>query len=207
VKGRTLGLSRAWKREPGSWVGARRVALLYVSSRPPFRTARTTFMVCGSTPVIILHGGTRKRRVPCRQFHRYPPVYRLRVHWLPVFPSSHKLGAFALGTHPRVGGFPARRLLRPIRHSLQASGFRPGSPPSYCPLPLASCKELPVFSLEDSHETRQVACSSPCPSRSLRLPSLWTAGRTACPLPPLPPSPVGRDPYSQRSCLLSGSTG
>jgi hypothetical protein len=65
-------------------------------------------MVYGSTPVIILHGVTMKRRVPFRQFHRYPPVYSVRVHWGPLCPSSHKLGAFALGPHPRVGGFPAR---------------------------------------------------------------------------------------------------
>src|SRR5262245_35333346 len=117
-RSRTLGLSRAWKPERGSWGGARRVALLYVSSRPPLRTARTTFMVYGSAPVIILHGVTMKRRVPLRQFHRYPPVYSLRVHWVPLFPASHKLRAFALGPHPRVGGLPARRLRRPIRHSL-----------------------------------------------------------------------------------------
>ena len=86
-------------------------------SQPPFRTARTTFMVYGSAPVIILHGVTMKRRFPLRQFHRYPPVYSLRVHWVPLCPSSHTLGAFALGAHPRVDGFPVRRLLRPIRHS------------------------------------------------------------------------------------------
>jgi len=121
---------------------------------------------------------TMKRRFPFLQFHRCSPVYSLRVHWVPLFPSFQRLGAFAMGTLPRVDGFPVRRLLRPIRHSSQASRFRPGSPPSYCPLPFASCEELPVFSLEDSNGTRQVACLSPCPFRSLRLPSLWTEGRT-----------------------------
>jgi hypothetical protein len=96
---------------------------------------------------------------------------RVRVHWLPVVPSSPERGACALGTHPRVGGFPARRLRRPIRHSWQTSGLRPGSPPSSCPRPFPSCEELPVCSMADAHGTRQVACS-PCPCRSLRLPSL-----------------------------------
>ena len=132
------------------------------------------FPAHGSTPLIVLHGMTMKRRCPFLQFHRCSPVYSLRVHWGPLFPSSQRLGAFALGPPPRVDGFPVLRLLRPIRHSSQASGFRPGSPPSSCPLPFASGEELPVFSLEDSNGTRQVACSSPCPCRSLRLPSLWT---------------------------------
>jgi hypothetical protein len=49
-------------------------------------------------------------------------------------------------------------------------------PPS--PLAFPSLTKPPVFDLEDSTSTRQVACSSPCPIRSLRLPSLWTEGRT-----------------------------
>jgi len=173
----TLALSRARKRERGSWVGARR-SPYPVSSRPPLRTARTTFMVYGSAPLIVLHGVTMKRRFPLLQCHGCPPMDSLRVHWVPLLPASQRLGAVALGPHPRVDGFPVRRLLRPIRHSSQASGCRPGSPPSYCPPPLASCEELPVCSPEDSNGTRQVACFSPCPIRSLRLPSLWTEGRT-----------------------------
>jgi len=47
-----------------------------------------------------------KRRFPFRQFHRYLPVYSLRVHWVPLFPSSHRLGAFAVSPHPGVDGFP-----------------------------------------------------------------------------------------------------
>ena len=71
---------------------------------------------------------------------------------------------------------------------LSALGFRPGSPPSYCPPPFTSWEKLPVFSREDSDGTRQVACSSPYPVRSLRLPSLWTLGRSGLPRSPLPPS-------------------
>src|SRR5215470_19799178 len=36
------------------WVGTRRVALPYVSSCPPLKTVRTTFMVYGLTPAVIL---------------------------------------------------------------------------------------------------------------------------------------------------------
>jgi hypothetical protein len=57
-------------------------------------------------------------------------------------------------------------------------GVSLGSPfPTY-PLALPSLTKPPVFDLEDSHRTRQVACFSPCPFRSLRLPSLWIEGRT-----------------------------
>src|SRR5262249_48103722 len=40
---------------PG-WVGTRRVALPYVSSCPPLKTVRTTFMVYGLAPAVILRG-------------------------------------------------------------------------------------------------------------------------------------------------------
>src|SRR5262245_48886576 len=36
------------------WVGTRRVALPYVSSCPPLKTVRTTFMVYGLAPAVIL---------------------------------------------------------------------------------------------------------------------------------------------------------
>jgi hypothetical protein len=73
-----------------------------------------------------------KRRFPFRQFHRYPPVYSLRVHWVPLFPSSQRLGAFAISPYPGVHGFPVLRLLCPIRLFLGASAFRWGLP---CLLP------------------------------------------------------------------------
>ena len=69
-----------------------------------------------------------KRRFPFRQFHRCPPVDSLRVHWVPLFPSFHRLGAFAMGRTPRVHGFPVRRLLCPIRLSVRALAFRWGLP-------------------------------------------------------------------------------
>src|SRR6266404_104229 len=48
-------------------------------SQPAFRTGLATLIASGSAPLIILHSMTMKRRVPFRQFHRYPPVYSLRV--------------------------------------------------------------------------------------------------------------------------------
>src|SRR5262245_55333687 len=97
-------------------------------------------MASGSAPLIILHRVTMKRRVPFRQFHRYPPGYSLRVHWVPLFPSSQRLGAFAFSPHPGVHGFPVLRLLRPIRHFLRHWGFV-GVSLTYSPLPFASGQE------------------------------------------------------------------
>src|SRR5262252_6794747 len=71
---------------------------------------------------------TLKRRFALRQFHRYPPVDSLRVHWVPVFPSSHRLGAFAISPHPGVPSFPGLRLLCPIRLCVRALAFRWGLP-------------------------------------------------------------------------------
>ena len=74
-------------------------------SQSPLRTGLAALTAPGSTPVIILHGLTMERRFPCRQFYACPPVYSLRVHWIPLFPSSHRLGAFAVRPHPGVDGF------------------------------------------------------------------------------------------------------
>ena len=109
-------------------------------SQPAFRTGLATLIASGSAPLIVLHGVTMKRRAPFRQFHRYPPVYSLRVHWVPLFPSSHRLGAFAFRPPPGVHGFPVRRLLRPIRHFLRHWGFV-GVSLTYSPLPFASGQE------------------------------------------------------------------
>ena len=55
-------------------------------------------------------------------------MYSLRVHWVPLFPSSHRLGAFAARPSPGVHGFPVLRLLCPIRLFLKALEFRWGLP-------------------------------------------------------------------------------
>ncbi len=52
----------------------------------------------------------------------------LRVHWVPLFPSSQKRGAFAVSPHPGVHGLPTFRLLGPIRLFVGALAFRWGFP-------------------------------------------------------------------------------
>ena len=84
-----------------------------------------------------------KRRFPFRQFHRYPPVYSLRVHWVPLCPSSHRLGAFAISPHPGVHGFPVLRLLCPIRLSMRALAFRWGLPYLLTHSPSQPSRSLP----------------------------------------------------------------
>jgi len=89
------------------WVGTRRVALPYVSSCPPLKTVRTTFMVYGLTPAVPLRART-KRSFPFRQLHSAFPVDSLRVRWVPLVRSFRRLGAFAFSPHPGVRGFPTR---------------------------------------------------------------------------------------------------
>jgi hypothetical protein len=84
-----------------------------------------------------------KRRFPFRQFHRCPPVYSLRVHWVPLFPSFHRLGAFAISPHPAVHGFPVLRLLCPIRLSMRALAFRWGLPYLLAHSPSHPSRSLP----------------------------------------------------------------
>ena len=62
--------------------------------------------------------------------------HSLRVRWVPVCRSCRRLGAFAMGTLPRVPGFPVCRLLCPIRLSSQASSLRETLPPHYFPTAL-----------------------------------------------------------------------
>src|SRR4030095_7994386 len=110
------------KLSHASWVGTRRVAVPYVSSCPPLKTVRTTFMVYGLAPAVPLRVPT-KRSFPFRQLHSAFPVDSLRVRWIPLVRSFRRLGAFAMGQMPRVHGFPVRRLLRPIRHFLRHRSF------------------------------------------------------------------------------------
>jgi hypothetical protein len=125
------------------WVGTRRVALPYVSSCPPLKTVRTTFMVYGLAPAVPLRART-KRSFPFRQLHRTSPMDSLRVRWVPLVQSFRRLGAFAISSHPGVRGFPTLRLLCPIRLFLKASGFCWGLP-CLLPLPFTSFRKSPVF--------------------------------------------------------------
>jgi hypothetical protein len=132
--------------------------LLYVSSRPPFRTGLTAFTVSGSTPAVLLHGRHHEASLRISPAYTAFTVDSLRVRWIPLFQSFRRLGAFAMGPHPRVDGVTVLRLLRPIRHFPRSLGFRPGSPLSYGPLPFAFLGKLPVFSMEDSSGMMKVAC-------------------------------------------------
>src|SRR5215475_6532263 len=77
------------------WVATRCGLYKPVSSSPPLKTVRTTFMVYGLAPAVILRAHT-KRSCPFLQLHRYPPVYSVRVRGVPLLRSFRRLGAFAL---------------------------------------------------------------------------------------------------------------
>jgi hypothetical protein len=150
----TLAVSRAQEPQRGSWVATRRGLNQPVSSSPPLRTGLAPVQASGSAPLIVLPGVPRKRRCPLRQFHRCPPAYRWRVHWVPLLPSAPRLGAFA--GRPRPGGpcLPGRRLLCPGRLCVRALAFRrlprlwpqgrTGAPwsPGPCPLAGLACSLL-----------------------------------------------------------------
>ena len=149
------------------WVGTRRVALPYVSSCPPLKTVRTTFMVYGLAPAVPLRACT-KRSFPFRQLHGAFPVDSSRVRWVPLVRSFRRLGAFAMGQMPRVHGFPVRRLLRPIRHCLRHRSFV-GLSLTYFPPSFASSDSFPC-SLWRTPTRRGRWRIVNCPIRSLRLP-------------------------------------
>jgi hypothetical protein len=79
-------------------------------------------------------------------------VDSLRVRWGPLLRSSRRLGAFAMGTSPRVHGFPVLRLLCPIRLSSVALRFREAFPPRYFPTALHIPEASPVFPMSDSYK-------------------------------------------------------
>jgi hypothetical protein len=99
--------------------------------------------------VIILHGRTMKRRFPLRQFHRYAPVYSWRVHWVPLFPSLHRLGAFAVRC-ARLSRAPTTLPLPTLREGL---GVSLGSP-----FPTSHSPSHPSRSLPCSTWKTQTAC-------------------------------------------------
>ena len=66
-----------------------------------------------------------KRLFPFLQLHSAFPVDSLRVRWVPLVRSFHRLGAFAFSPHPGVHGFPVRR--REVGG--QASEYRRHQPP------------------------------------------------------------------------------
>ena len=92
-------------------------------------------------------------------------VDSVRVRWLPVLQSFHRRGAFAMGAHPRVHGFPVRRLLCPIRRSPGASRFRKTFPSHDFPTALdlsRGVSRVPYGRLQQ-HEGGGVFLSLPLP--------------------------------------------
>jgi hypothetical protein len=167
----TLALTCCRKWERRSWVGPRRVALPYVSSCPPLKTVRTTFMVYGLAPAVPLRVPT-KRSFPFLQLHGAFPADSLRVRWIPLVRSFRRLGAFATSPHPAVRGFPTLRLLCPIRLCWRALAFRWGRPcllPTRLPIPQAVARVQHVRRNQDGlGGTFLVApstlCGSPVPA-------------------------------------------
>jgi len=102
--------------------------------------------------------------------------WRLRVI-LPPAPALPRRGAFAKGSVPHVDGGTVLRLRRPIRLSSQASGCRPGSPPSSSPPPFTSCEKRPVFGVEASNGMREVACCWRPRPRSAASQSAYRGGQ------------------------------
>ena len=105
-----------------------------------------------------------KRRFPFRQFHRCPPMYSSRVHWVPLFPSSHRLGAFAISPHPGVPSFPGFRLLCPIRLFLRALAFRWGLPYLLTHSPYHPSRSLPCSTWKTQTERDRWRVSLLAPS-------------------------------------------
>jgi hypothetical protein len=92
-----------------SWVGARRVTLRHVSSRPPLSTGRAAFTASGAAPEVLLHvehGASVSISVastdvhPCLLPFRQPTLalwrgHSLRVRWVLCSPLT-----FVLRTAP-----------------------------------------------------------------------------------------------------------
>src|SRR5215475_3799947 len=139
------------------WVGTRRVALPYVSSCPPLKTVRTTFMVYGLAPAVSRRVPT-KRPFPLRQLHSAFPVDSLRVRWIPLFRSFAGLGPSLWGRFPVWTAFLSSDYYAPSDsprgHRTSVRRF----PLTTSPLLFASLGESPVFPGEDANEMREEAC-------------------------------------------------
>jgi hypothetical protein len=197
-------MSCCWKRERGSWVATRRGLYKPVSSSPPFRTGLAALTASGSAPLIDLHGMTMKRRFPFRQFHRYPPVYSLRVHWVPLFPSSQRLGAFAV----RCARLSRAQTTMPHPTLRESLGVSLGSPLPTSHSPSHPSRSLPCSTWKTQTEccrwrvcllAPSALCGSPVFAQRVGQVDLCDEG--------IPAKLDGLRPYSHRSCMISGSTG
>ena len=124
-----------------SWVATRRGLTKPVSSSPPLKTVRTTFMVYGLAPSVILRAHT-KRSFTFLQLHGYPPVYSLRVRWVPLVPSFQRLGAFASVLILACPAFLGSDYYAPS-DSCEDIGHFVGLSLTYSPLPFAFLTDLP----------------------------------------------------------------
>ena len=180
--------------------------ILHVSSRPPLRTGLATFMASGSAPVIVLHGD-HEASVPISPV----PQVSTRVQLARSLGTFVSLFSQARGLRLQSSSWCARlsRAQTTMPHPTlpEGLGVSLGSP-----LPTSTRLHIPHRSLPCSAWKTQTErdrwrvpllapsalCGSPVFGQRVGQVDL-------CHL--CPPSPVGIGPYSQRSYLLSGSTG
>jgi hypothetical protein len=133
-------------------------------------------------------------------------VDRWRVRWGPWFPSFRRLGACAMGTPPRVHGFPGLRLLCPIRLSSLAANFREALPPPYfppaLPLPRGGSRVQPGRLTGNEGGGVLSLSLPPCAA-----PQSLALGEARCTTGTVAPLMACLGPYAHRSCMMSGSTG
>ena len=151
------------------WVGARRVTLRHVSSRPPFSTGRAAFTASGAAPEVLLHvehgasvsiSAASTDIHPCLiPFHQPTLVvqrgHSLRVRWVLCSPLT-----FVLRTSPGSGPSPSVLVLVYVAFPrsdyyapsdcLLGLGVFVGVSLTYSPPSLTSLAGSPVFVIEDS---------------------------------------------------------
>ena len=148
---------------------------------------------------------------PCAGIHATSLVDSSRVRWVLCAPTTlcppsfPRRGACAGGRVPRVHGVPVLGLLRPIRHSSQASRCRPGAPPASCPPPCTACEKLPVFSMKDANGMMEVACCWLPRPLFAAAPSPYRGGQVALSCQSHAPPHSG--PYSCLASTIAGLTG
>ena len=210
--GKRLTPKLTCRRKPqrGSWVGARRVALPHVSSRPPLRTGLTTCTVSGSAPA----GGLRARTKPSFPLPQPPQGQSLPPWTACAFAAS--LGA---GLSAGAGPAPGVRLpvgtacppadssapaATPLRHRDGGQGLP--LPTVHFPWPPARRCPCSPWQTHVARDRGRVAlrapsalCGSPvCAQRGgqVHLGDRGHARRAG-----------GHGPSSHRACRIAGSTG
>ena len=162
-----------------SWVGARRVPLRPVSSRPPLSTGRAPFKASGSAPPI---------HAPSKVLAAFLPLaFAPRDASCPACASAKSLWASLFGgSGPSPSGLLLVCTAVPCADA-SAPSDSPSRPQRFvglsraaCPPSCASCRRSPVCPREDAHAMLSVA-GARCPVRAVRLPSGRTGeGRLTC---------------------------